>query len=387
MKKNVLKKVLALVFVLALAVGTLAGCEKSGNGDNGGGSSEASTGTIMWLSNLSSGAQYEAQKAYAEYLCEQMGYDFKVVYGDAMNDPDGNLTAVKNGMTSDVVGLIASQDGGIANIMDEYPDLWVVGHNSDFNSIYSDNPQAATSAAAKDKDKWLGTLADGHIDGNDTAQQMFDYIQSQGWKSVGIVSFPGFAYPNLQVASAKLVELCQAAGIQVPGGPVEIMFQPLEESYFQEAGRNDLDAVVALCAGTQFVYATLLQAKGDGLCAADTKLVTSGFDSDPSLIADIGENGTIAYLTISPNEDIAYGLTLLDKAIKGEMYSDFVAERIDAAEYVIDSADDINNVMEKTMMGTGDPADAQVSFEELQAITSFADLQALFLGISVDGIK
>ena len=384
MKKNVLKKVLALVFVLALAVGTLAGCEKSGNG---GGSSEASNGTIMWLSNLSSGPQYEAQVAYAEYLCGEMGYDFKVVYGDSQNDPDGNLQAVKNGMTSDVVGLIVSQDGGVANIMEEYPDLWVVGHNSDFNSIYSDIPQVATSAAAKDNEKWLGTLADGHIDGNDTAQQMFDYIQSQGWKSVGIVSFPGFAYPNLQVASAKLVELCEAAGITVPGGAIEIMFQPLEESYFQEAGRDNLDGIVGLCAGTSFVYPTLLQAKADGLCAEKTKLVTSGFDSDPSLIADIGEDGTIAYLTISPNEDIAYGLTLLDLAIRGELYDDFVSERIDAAEYVIDSADDVAKVMESTMMGTDDPQDAQVTYEDLQAITSFADLQALFLGVSVDDIK
>ena len=106
----------------------------------------------MWLSNLSSGPQYEAQKAYAEYLCDQMGYDFKVVYGDSQNDPDGNLQAVKNGMTSDVVGLILSQDGGVANIMEEYPDLWVVGHNSDFNSIYSDIPQVATSASVKDNE-------------------------------------------------------------------------------------------------------------------------------------------------------------------------------------------------------------------------------------------
>jgi len=387
MKKNVLKKVLALVFVLALAVGTLAGCEKKTDGGSTDGGSAANGGTIMWLSNLSSGPQYEAQKAYAEYLCDQMGYDFKVVYGDSQNDPDGNLQAVKNGMTSDVVGLILSQDGGVANIMEEYPDLWVVGHNSDFNSIYSDIPQVATSASVKDNEKWLGTLADGHIDGNDTAQQMFDYIKAQGWKSVGIVSFPGFAYPNLQVASAKLVELCEAAGIQVPGGAVEIMFQPLEESYFQEAGRGDLDAVVGLCAGTSFVYPTLLQAKADGLCAEKTKLVTSGFDSDPSLIADVGENGTIAYLSISPNEDIAYGLTLLDLAIKGELYDDFVSERIDAAEYVIDSADDVNAVMEMTMMGTDDPEDAQISYEDLQAITSFADLQALFLGVSVDDIK
>ena len=77
----------------------------------------------------------------------------------------------------------------------------------------------------------------------------------------------------------------------------------------------------------------------------------------------------------------------MDLAIKGELYDDFVSERIDAAEYVIDSADDVNAVMEMTMMGTDDPEDAQISYEDLQAITSFADLQALFLGVSVDDIK
>ena len=58
---------------------------------------------------------------YATSVCEELGYEFQVVYGDMYNDPAANLSAVKNAMTKDVVAIIASQDGGIKDIMAEYP--------------------------------------------------------------------------------------------------------------------------------------------------------------------------------------------------------------------------------------------------------------------------
>ena len=47
-------------------------------------------GTIMWLSNLSSGAQYDAAVAYLTAICDALGYEFTVVYGDPFNDAAGN---------------------------------------------------------------------------------------------------------------------------------------------------------------------------------------------------------------------------------------------------------------------------------------------------------
>jgi len=70
--------------------------------------SAASGGTIMWLSNLTSGVQYETTINYLTAICKELGYDFTVVYGDSFNDAAGNLQPVKNGMRSDVVGLITS---------------------------------------------------------------------------------------------------------------------------------------------------------------------------------------------------------------------------------------------------------------------------------------
>ena len=112
------------------------------------------------------------------------------------------------------------------------------------NSVFSEDANIASNAAVKDYPNFLGTIADGHINGADTAKQNFDYVVSQGYDKIGVVTFPGYAYPNLQEASDEMVKLCNEAGIEIVGGVVTLEFQPLDESYFQEAGRDDLDALV-----------------------------------------------------------------------------------------------------------------------------------------------
>ena len=170
------------------------------------------------------------------------------------------------------------------------------------------------------------------------------------------------------------------------------MFAPLEESWFLEAGRDDLDAIVGLCAGVQFIYPTMISAMANGTCSADTKLITSGFETDPDIIADIGNR--ITWLMISPMEAPAYSLILLDNAITGNMPADFVAQCVDSAPYTIDSAEDINNVMTKTLLGTGDPALAHISVDEVVAMCgrsnpnlTWAELVAAFQAISTDELK
>ncbi|MBE5969673.1 MAG: hypothetical protein E7242_05515 [Lachnospiraceae bacterium] len=393
MKGKFLKKTLTLVFAGAMLLATLAGCggEKSESG-----AQAESKGTIMWLSNLTSGINYETNKNWAEAICKELGYELKIVYGDMFNDPDGNLQAVKNGMTNDVVGIISSQDGGIGAIMKEYPDLYVAGFGTDMNSVYSDNPQFAVNADVLNNDKWLGTIADGHINGKDLAKEDFDYVKAQGWTKIGVITFPGYAYPNLEEASNEIQSLCAEAGIEIVGGVTTLQFQPLEESYFQEAGRDKLDGIVALCAGTQFVYPTMQQAVADGLCSADTKLVTGGFDDDQSIISDIGGDGTIQYISFSPAENIAYALILLDNAINDCQYPDFKPERFESVAYVIDSKEDIDNVMTKSMAGTADVSLSQMSLDDVKNLcvrfnpdATHADLMSFFLSdqLTTDALK
>jgi ABC-type sugar transport system substrate-binding protein len=91
-------------------------------------------GTILLLSNLSSGPQYEVMNELATNMLGELGYDLEIVYGDPYNDPAGNLQAVQNAMNSNVVGIITTQDGGIKDIMDAYPELYVAGYNTDMIS-------------------------------------------------------------------------------------------------------------------------------------------------------------------------------------------------------------------------------------------------------------
>lgn len=368
------------------------------------GHAEASNGTIMWLANLSSGIQYESTRDYLTALCDAMGYGFTIVYGDGFNDAAGNLTAVSNGMTSDVVGIIASQDGGLLSIMEQYPDVYVAGYNTDMTSVFT---EGGPNAAVLENDHFLGTICDGFADGANMGQQYFDVVVEKGWKKISVVNFPGYAYPNQTAAVAKFMSLVEEYNasatdeekITVVGEPLTLEFQPLPDSYFLEAGMNDLDGVVAFCAGLVFVYPTLITAKLNGFADMRTQMITGGFDNNADIVADIGdaaEGKTIGWLSVSPAEDPAYALVLLDNAITGNQYADFAVERVDSTPYTIDSTEDINNAMTKAMLGTGDVALAQVSVEEVLNLlvrnnpdATFAGLKELFSSeqVTVDALK
>lgn len=427
MKGNLMKKATAMATVCALALGTLAGCsggsdnsssgdaaantqaaagsEAAGNennseaaGDEGsadagsqGEGSAGTGGTIMWLSNISSGIAYDTAYNYASMICEELGYDFQVVYGDSYNDPAGNLNAVKNGMTSDVVGLIVSQDGGIKDIMAEYPDLYVAGYNTDLISVFADD------GANKDvltNEKFLGTICDGHYDGTLIGKDYAQSVIEKGYKKVATIIFPGYAYPMLPVADeafrAEIAAYNETVSdeekIEIVGEAKVLEFMPLDESFFLEEGNGDLDAIAAFCAGTMFVYPTMKSAMANGSCSADTKLITGGFDNDEAIVADIGGDGVIQYIAISPAEDIAWSIIMLENALNGTMYSDFAGpERIDPVTYVIDTKERIDNVMSKSMAGTADVTKAQLSMDDIKSVitrfnpdATYADLDALF---------
>lgn len=370
-----MKKIFALILALALCLSMVGGAFAEG-------------GTIMWLSNLSSGIQYETTRDYLTAICEKLGYKFTIVYGDMFNDAAGNLTAVSNGMTNDVVGLIASQDGGIAAIMEQYPDLYVAGYATDMISVFT--PGGANEAVLQNP-KFLGTICDGYQDGADMGHQYFEVVKEKGWQKVSVVNFPGYAYPN-QIAAVNAfmadVEAYNATAenkITVVSDPLTLEFQPLADSYFLEAGHDDLDAIVAFCAGIQFVYPTQITAKLNGFCDMRTQMITGGFDTNPDILADIGEDKTICWICTSPAENPAYALVLLDNAITGNQYADFAVECVDSHPYVIDSAAEIEAATTKAMYGTGKVELAQISVDEVLALclrnnpeATYAQLKDLF---------
>ncbi len=350
----------------------------------------AAGGTIMWLSAWNSGIGYDAAMAYAQDICEKLGYKFQVVYGDSFNDPAGNLSAVQNGMTKDVVGIIAMQDGGIQNIMDEYPDLYVCGFNTDMAAVYNEDGAAH---GLLENDHWLGTIVDGYADGANMGHDYAQVVINGGYKKVATITFPGYAFPSFPKADAQFrAEIeeynstaADADKIEVVGDAKVLEFAPLDESWFMEGDYGDLDAIVGFCAGIQFIYPTMKSAMASGLCSADTKLLTSGFENGADIVADIGGEGVIQYIDVSPIENIAWAITLIDNALQGKQYADFSPDRIDSARFVIDSKEDIDNVMSKSLYGTADPAKAQITFEDLQTVltrfnpdATYAQLNELF---------
>ncbi len=372
-----MKKLLTLVLALCLALSMTSFAAAEENG------------TIMWLSNLSSGIQYETTRDYLTAICEKMGYKFTIVYGDGFNDAAGNLSAVQNGMTGDVVGIIASQDGGLAAIMEQYPDVYVAGYNSDMTSVFN---EGGANAAVLNNDHFLGTICDGFADGANMGHQYFEVVKEKGWKRISAINFPGFAFPNQTAAvetfkadlEAYNATAADADKITLVGEPLTLEFQPLPDSYFLEEGMDDLDGIVAFCAGIQFVYPTLVTAKLNGMCRMDTQMITGGFDNNADIVADIGdvEDGkTMGWICVSPAEDPAYALVLLDNAISGKQFADFAVERVDSASYVIDSTEDINNVMTKGMIGSGKVELAQISVDDVLQLAVRFNPDATFQGL------
>jgi hypothetical protein len=329
---------------------------------------ETKGGKILFLSSNSSGAVYDFNIAFLDMWTAELGYTYEIVYGDGSNDPAGNLQAVKNAMTNDVVGLIAMQDGGISNILDEYPDLYVAGLATDMGSVYG--PEGA-SASATTNDKFLGTVAGGYASGVDIGKMYFDDVVQKGYKKVAVAMFPGFAYPQYTIADqtfrAEVEEYNKTADepIEVTGeeGTV-LMFRPMDESFFNEPENQDLDAIVGLCAGQQFIYPALVSAIGNGLADPDTKLLTAGFQSDQALIDDVG-TGIVQTLYLPNYEEIFFPLAMLDNAIQGKQYPDFEQSEVLDGVYITISSDEImTNIEENSPIPNADMSKLSVTLEK-----------------------
>lgn len=387
-----MKKRLAFILALVLALSCLAACGDTSTGSSGtpgadpsGTTQSGDGGTILFLSNMNAGPQYEAYVAYMDMTFGNLGYTYEVIYGDESNDPAGNLTAVQNAMTNDVVGLIACQDGGLSEIMAEYPDLYVAGFTTDMASVYD---EGGTNAAVKDNDHFLGTVADQYVDGADVGQMYFNLVVEKGYKKVATICFPPFAYPQLAVADevfrSLVEEYNQTADepIEVVGEAEVLMFEPLSDAYFMEAERQDLDCIVAPLAGCTFVYPALKSAITSGTISADTKLLTSGFETDADLLADFGDDGVISGICIVSPESILFPIVMLDNAIQGKQFGDYTAsEAVDSAMYIIDSKEDMDLVVSSSLLGTGDAANTTAPWDAIQDLFVRNNESATYQGL------
>ena len=381
-----MKKLLAIVLTLALLLGMAAVPAAA-----------ESKGKILWLSNLNSGIQYEFYVEYWKMMAENLGYTFEVVYGDMSNDPAGNLKQVKNAYTSDVKGIIISMDGGVVNIMDEYPDLWVVGFFSDMDSVFEEN---GSSHDCLTREKFLGNMGDNYISGVTLGEAYANEVIARGYKKVATCIFPVYAYPKHTVADAAFraaiakYNETAAEPIEIVGDAEVLAFQPLSDSYFLEDGHDQLECIVGFCAGTTFIYPKIIEAKAMGFCNENLQLITGGFDNDADLLADCGDDKNIVSLTIQGIESTIWPMAMLDAAISGTMYKDYPGkERMNSAVYTINSTAKFEAMINNSPMGpTLDLSKAQAQWDDIKVYftsvnpdASYADLTTFCQSFTVEG--
>ena len=355
-----MKKLIALLLTLALLLGLAAAPAAA-----------ESKGKILWLSNLNSGIQYEFYTAYWKMICENLGYTFEVVYGDMSNDPAGNLKQVKNAYTSDVKGIIISMDGGVVNIMDEYPDMWVVGFFSDMDSVFNED---GPSHDAMNREKFLGNMGDNYISGQALGEAYANEVIARGYKKVATCIFPVYAYPKHTVADAAFraaiakYNETAAEPIEIVGDAEVLAFQPLSDSYFLEDGHDQLECIVGFCAGTTFIYPKIIEAKAMGFCNENLQLITGGFDNDADLLADCGDDKNIVSLTIQGIESTIWPMAMLDAAISGNQYKDYPgAERMDSSVFTINSTEKFQAMIDNSPMGLKmDVSKAQAQWDDMK---------------------
>lgn len=414
MKKSLVTRIIGVCAAVVITLGSLVGCSGS-TSDNASTSDSASTSTsdsadtteskdesatkggkILYLSNLTSGAFYDFYVAFYEKACEDLGYDFEIVYGDGYNDPDGNLSAIRNAYTSDVVGMIACQDGGIESIMEEYPDMYVATLNSDMDAIFNDD---GTSHGALEKDHFLGSMGDNFLSGEDLGKAYAEEVIQKGYTKVSTCIFPVYAYPKHTAADAAfraaIEEYNKTAStpVEIVGDATVLEFKPLDASYFLEEGYSDLDCIVGFCAGTQMIYPTLITAKGDGTCSADTKLITGGFESNSDILADSGDDKTVVSVTIAAPESAVFPLVMIDNAVQGKQFADFKgAERMSSGIVKLNSTEAFEAFQNNGPLMKADLSKMQMSWEDMKQLftryndkATYADLVKTTTSFSIEG--
>ena len=384
-----MKKLLALILAV-LMVASLAACGSSAPAaDSSAPASQAADapadGGIKVVPHkigiahyVDSGKAVDALRAFLNGIAGPMNLEF--VYATLSTyDEATNLTAMQNLISSGCEGILMSADMGTPAILEECAaaGVYVAGFLCDYNQSYW-----TANEEVFGNEHFLGTVCDGHADIGFYAEDIADKIIEGGYKHVGVVIFPEYAYPNQAAASKVFREKIDAYNatadekIEVYEDQV-LNFAPLEATYFSTY--PEMDALFSIAAGAGMVYPTMV-ASGK----TNIPLYTSGFEGtdDADNFGSSG-NGCFKATLCSTPEAIVYPLCLMVDKLNGTTYADLPekAERVDCSVLEILSDEDMAKVKSSAIYYSADFADSFLTAEEVINLCASYTPAATYAGL------
>ncbi len=382
------KKVAALGLAAVMSLSLFVGCgssSKSTGGDSANGSGVETTHHKIGVGLYAdSGRAVDAIKAYLDGISDTVDCEF--VYTTLSTyDEATNLTEVQNLISSGCEGIILTADMGTTSIIEECASagVYVAGFLCDYNqSMFTAHEQVF------ENEYFLGTVCDGWADASPYGEMVAEQVIENGYKSVGVVIFPDYAYPNqtecAKVFTEKIEEynatVDESQQIEVKE-PEVLNFAPIDATYFSE--NPDIDCLFSIAAGASFVYPQIVAAG-----RTDLALYTTGFEATED-VENFGSNGNGCFKGImcSAPEAIAYPLCLLIDKLNGTVYADLPeTERVDCQPIVVLSDDDMEKVKNSSLYYSADYADALITGEDIVNMCSSYNPDATYANL-VDSIQ
>ena len=379
--KNI-QKLLSVTLAGVMVAGSLAGCSSGGTatqGDTG----AADTNSVQTGENIDnsgtvevkehkigiglytdSGKSVEALKAFLDGISETVGCEF--VYTTLSTyDEATNISSIQNLISSGCEGIILTADMGTQAIVEECQaaGVYMAGYLCDYNTSYTTAYDAVFG-----NEYFLGTVCDGLDDPSPYGTMVAEDVIEKGYKNIGVITFPSYAYPKQANVDASFREKIQeyndsaseADQITV-ADTIELNFTALEDTYLSE--NPDLDCIFSIAAGAGNVYPVLVANN-----KTDIKLYTTGFEGTDDA-DNFGSNGNQCYqgIMFSTPEAIVYPLCLIIDQLNGITYSDLPeeAEVVSCSPMIILSDEDLAKVEESSIYYTASYDDAFLTGEDV----------------------
>ncbi len=340
--KKTLRKIISLVLTagMALSCAAFAGC-------GGGSGAKIKIGIGLYQDQ---GPAVTATREFLKGISEELNCEFTYVTL-SQTDEAANKTAAQQLISSGCKGLILTMDSATEAILEECEKagVYLGGYLADYETSFD---------KVKDNPNFVGTVVDGRYSGTAWGEEIAERIINDGYKNIGMIKFPSFAFPHQNEMDAafraKIEEYNKTAAddekITVQAETTELMFQPLSADYF--SANPNIDAIFGMCAGVDFIYPTLTQNNKTNI-----KLYTAGFSVDDSVLNNFGTsgNGCFQELVFSNVEAIVYPLVMLLNKIEGKEFEDTPSEaqRVDSSQIRITNNEELDIVKEKSMYYTG----------------------------------